>query len=396
MGNIYKKEDFINLNRKYLRELTVSNIDSYIKILEKGEFIISNESYQNGVKSQGYKLNPMYVNGLVEFTIKPNSRLGKRIIKNLRKRKAHYNRLEPHLKSMKDELMKMEFDYEGAKKWIEGVPEPSKKLSYLTSINHIQDKRLRYFKRNKTNGRLDTNLTNLKSELRQFIKGDYVSIDLKNSQPFLLGVLIDNIINYRDTLCCYLDESKITETFGIKAIRKIRLIHQNQEKSEMVNFRTFYEAVLKGNLYDDFTKSYTEDISRAEAKNIIFRILFSQNGIYQNYKKTIPFEKDKKIFASVYPFIFHAVKIFKLKDHKLLPIYLQQIESYLFIDCIAKELVVNGIVPFTIHDSVLVKVEYRDEAMEIIKRVFNDQIGVIPTFDIKALNKSDLSFKYER
>ena len=33
-------------------------------------------------------------------------------------------------------------------------------------------------------------MTNLKSDLKQFIIGDYVSIDLKNSQPFLLSILI--------------------------------------------------------------------------------------------------------------------------------------------------------------------------------------------------------------
>jgi hypothetical protein len=85
----YKKEDFVNLNRKYLRDITVSNIDSYIKILVKGEFIISNESYQNGFKSLRYKLNPKYVDSIVEVEVSPNSRLGRRIIKNLRKGKAH-------------------------------------------------------------------------------------------------------------------------------------------------------------------------------------------------------------------------------------------------------------------------------------------------------------------
>ena len=392
----YKNNEYFSLNREYLKSITISNIDRYIKILLNGEFIISDNDYKPGTKSLHYKLNPKFLTGVKKIELNTQSKLGRRIVSKAYQRKAHYNRLEPYLKCMKDDLMKLELDCQEVFKWIKRHANDTQTFAYLTSINHIEDRRFRYFKRNKTNGRLDTNLTNLKSDLRQFIIGDYVSIDLRNSQPFLLAILIDHILYNRDTLCCYLQYTKLTETFGIKAIRKILLIHQKQEKSKMVKLRTFYEAVLKGKLYDDFTKSYTEDISRVEAKNIVFKILFSRNEFYQNYKKIIPFEKDKKIFASVYPFISDAVKILKAKDHKLLPIYLQKIESYLFIDCIAKELTQNGIVPFTIHDSVIVKTEYLDKAMEIIKRVFNEQIGVIPTFDIKALNKNDISSKHER
>jgi len=190
----YKNREYFSLNREYLKSVTISNIDRYIKILINGEFIISDNSFTVGVKSLMYKINPKFIKELCKIELQPNSKLSKNIIKKLYQSKAHYNRLEPHLRRMKDELMQMELDYNKANKWIEDNAIGFKKLSYLTSINHIEDKRFRYFKRNKTNRRLDTNLTNLKSDLRQFIKGDYVSIDLKNSQPLLLGILIDNII----------------------------------------------------------------------------------------------------------------------------------------------------------------------------------------------------------
>jgi hypothetical protein len=155
----------------------------------------------------------------------------------------------------------------------------------------------------------------------------------------------------------------------------------------MVKFRTFFEAARKGGLYDEFANRYKKDISRGEAKSIMFKVLFSENKRYVDYKKIIPYEKDKKVSASVYPFVYEAVKVLKAKDHKLLPIYLQRIESHLFIDYIAKELVENGIVPFTIHDSVIVKAEDQEKTMEIIKGVFNEQLGVIPSFEITFLRK---------
>lgn len=382
----FKKDDYFYLNREFLKTVTMSNIDRYIKILKNGEFIISDDNYSPGVKSLKYKINSKFTKGIVKLELEKDSNLSKKIIKNLYKKKAHYNRLEPYLRLMKDEFMKMEVDYKKAKKWVEINANDAQKLSYLISLNHLEDQRHRYFKRNKTNRRLDTNLTNLKSDLRQFIIGVYISIDLKNSQPFLLGILLDTIINNRDTLCCYLHDEYLTKTFGIKRIQRVLKIHQKQEKEDLVKFRMYSDAVLKGMLYDDFIHLYNGEISRKQIKEIMFKVLFSRNVVYTNYRKFIPYEEDKKIFESVFPLIYEIVKILKTKDHRILPIYLQRMESYLFIDRISKELVGNGIIPFTIHDSIIVKKEHQKKAVDIMNTVFKNQIGVVPSFEIKNLN----------
>lgn len=385
----YKNDEYFPMKRDFLKSVTVSNIDRYIKILENGEFIISDKSYKKGMKSLKYKLNLLFIDGLSKFELQPGCKLSNRIVKKLYQGKSHYNRLEPHLRRMKDEFMKIELDYPAAYKWIENNSKGIQWLNYFTSVNHIEDKRFRYFKRNKTNRRLDTNLTNFKSDLRQFIKGNYVSIDLKNSQPFLLGVLIDRIINNRDTLCCYLEDGKLIENFGVKQIKSILLFRQNQEKSNLAKFRTFYNSVSKGVLYEELIKSFPRDNTREVVKRIMFEVLFSRNEYYSRYRKIIPFERNKKAFERVFPFVSQAVRTLKTKDHKVLPIYLQSLESFLFIDCIAKDLVNNGIVPFTIHDSVIVKKEYHKKALEIMEDVFMKQLGVIPSFDVKDLKQVD-------
>ncbi len=388
----YKNDEFFNLNMNHLKSVTASNINRYIKILKDGRFIISDKSYEIGVKSLKYKLNPSFIKGISKIELKQDSKLSKKIVKKLRQRKAHYNRLQPHLKIMYKDFMKMELDYDKAYEWIEkNATNDAQKLNYLTSIDHIKDKRFRYFKRNKTNKRLDTNLTNLKSELKQFIIGNYVSIDLKNSQPFLLGILLNYIFNNKVTLCYYIHNKTLIETFGIKRIKAVSKFHQNQEKAKMVNLRLFHNSVLNGNLYDGFIKHYSNDITRKEVKNIMFKVLFSRNYFYKDYRKIIPYEKEKKIFASVYPFVYEVVKILKTKNHKTLPIYLQNLESFLFIDCIAKELVENGITPKTIHDSVIVKTKDQAKTIEIINKVFMEQIEIIPSFEIKNLKNSQIS-----
>jgi hypothetical protein len=380
-----KKKEYFSLNSESMKSATISNIARYIRILKSGGFIISDGIYKPRVKSLGYKINQVFIKDIYGIKLVQESKLSKNLIKKSYKSKSHINRLEPHLKAMYNELMKLELDYQSAIKWTQTNANDVQKLCYLTSINHIEDKRFRYFKRNKTNRRLDTNLTNLKSDLKQFIKGDYVSIDLKNSQPFLLGVLINSIINNRDTLCCYLSNSNLIKAFGVKRIKDVLLIHQTSENIDMVKFRLFYNTVLKGSLYDDFINRYSGAITRREVKLLMFKVLFSRNEYIVGYKKVVPYNDDKKIFASVFPFVYETIKALKVKDHRTLPIYLQRLESHLFIDCIARKLVDNGIVPFTIHDSVIVKTKDQNKAIEIMNDVFIKEIGDIPTYDIKKL-----------
>lgn len=60
------------------------------------------------------------------------------------------------------------------------------------SVNAINDGQL-HFNSNKTNNRIDTNLTSLKSELKKFIISEptLYQIDIVNCQPFLLSVILN-------------------------------------------------------------------------------------------------------------------------------------------------------------------------------------------------------------
>ena len=89
-----------------------------------------------------------------------------------------------------------------------------------------------------------------KSELKQFIIGEFVSIDLKNSQPFLFAITIYNIITNIGTYSGCLDSVCVVEAFGVKGIKNVLKFHQNQEKGDMVNFRNYFDATLNGVLYE--------------------------------------------------------------------------------------------------------------------------------------------------
>lgn len=382
-----KDKEFVSINKEKLKNITVSNIARYITILKRGKFIITENENRDVGKSFCYKLNPTYCENFTEVEIKPKTRIFNKIIKSQNNTRTHNNRLEPFLKTMCEAFMDVDINYNEAEKWIQDNAEGVKQHIYLTSLLHLKDKRFRYFKRNPTNKRLDTNFTNLKKELRQFIIGDYVSIDLKNSQPFFLSQLIKTIIedNNNIPLCSHLSYSNLLKTFGVKAFKRILLVRQNEEKSNLANLKQFENSVVKGSLYDDFVELYHCKLTRDEVKNIVIKVLFSRNVISKKYS-FIPYKADKEIFATVYPFIYDVIKLLKEKNHVALAICLQRIESYIFIDCIAKELVNSGIVPLTIHDSVIVKAEDKDQALEIIKNVFIQNFEVIPCFHVEPLN----------
>jgi hypothetical protein len=386
---LFKKEqDFIAINTRMVRAEIVANIDKYIKYLKNGEFIISDETFIAGSKSKGYSINSKY--GLTDFAsieIQPHTKLYNKITKIINLKKSHYNRLEPFLLTMLKHYKAIEIDYPQAVKWIENEAQKENRLIYFMMLNNFNDKRFRYFKRNKTNNRLDTNLTNLKSELRQFIKGDYVSIDLKNSQPFFLSMLLQSIVQDNSiNRCCLLDNFTLIKTFGIKAFKSISKVRHFEENAFLANLSMYSVEVLNGTLYDNIIEKYKgEALTRKQIKDIMFKVLFSSNNCIINGRLFYPYKKEKEIFASVYPSVYEIIEILKANNNSLLPIYLQRLESYIFIDCIAKKLVENNIIPLTIHDSVIVQIAKTNETLEIMNDVFNENFGCVPMFHVTPL-----------
>lgn len=385
-----ENQTFVKINMQKLKSITVSNIGKYIKILENGEFLDVDNNYIKGKNSRRYKINDKYLdhNSVAEIEIKPRTNLFKKINKKNHNKKAHYNKLPDYLRLMQKELMNLEFDYKGAFQFIKKNKNENYKIALIhyTAIQNINDKRMRYFFRSKSNGRLNTNLTNLWKDLRQFLKGNYVNIDLKNSQPFFLTILINAINNntlHHTGIMYEMLINKVFETFGIIALKRISKIHTKAKKRNRVSLSLMLKNTQKGTFYE-YLQGIIKDKSRDEIKKITFEIYYSKNK---------DFQKNKNFFRQAFPYILEVTEILKEKNYKLLSIFMQQIESYIFIDCIAKELVNAGIIPLTIHDSVIIKRENQQKTLEIMKHVFKEQIGIVPTFHIEPLKPQKMENK---
>ncbi len=409
-----KYGDYLPLNKQKLNKLLNCNIDSCIKTLLNYELLDCDNQYIPNKKSYHYRIHPKHIHSIAPYEITKDSPLYSKLIKKHRNRKANYNLLPEHLRAMQKHFDKLSFDLDGALKWIaDNATEPRKKITYTITAYMMADKRQRFFKRNQTNGRLDTNITNMKSELRRFIAGDFVQIDLKNSQPFFLMAFLKILANFFNThsidyellttgipLCSNLDSLDLVKSFGTQSIKEVSKIHKKHDLSKIMNywsadFNKFSQWVTDGILYDKFVKEYGNGITRTEVKKTMFAVLFSQNEYYQGYNRIVPYEKEKKVFASVFPTVAQVVELLKTKEHNQLAIWLQKMESYTFIDCITKELFESGITPITIHDSVLVSPQQKDKALTIIENVFSREFGIIPPFSIEPLRPKLSAREYD-
>lgn len=198
------------------------------------------------------------------------------------------------------------------------------------------------FERNRTNRRIDTNLTNMAKELRPFLIGfEKLSyLDLSNSQPVLFNIML----NQYDTK------------------RRLAL------KAEIEEYKA---STLSGHWYELLMELY--GIDRNTAKDYWMQIAYSKNKSYR---------RQKNKFAKRFPEIMKIIEKKKETDHAKFAIGLQKIESEIFIDEICKELVEKNIMAYTLHDGLLVPKEKEQETYEIMSCVLRKHLGEVPVISI--------------
>ena len=197
--------------------------------------------------------------------------------------------------------------------------------SYQDAINKIVNKKF-YGKRNTTNNRLDTNLTNMAKVLTNEVclKNNLIQFDLCNSQFAILSDLLEDVLQ--------------TEDF-------------NYFKSHSYN-GTLYEYIMEELKLEN----------RLEAKKMMFELMFSKED-YQSSLKT----KLKKLFPSVVELVD---KYKKDNGYNNFSIMLQKKESEIFIDGLWKQIKKKKIFCTPKHDCLIVKEEDADKVESIIKKYF--------------------------
>lgn len=203
-------------------------------------------------------------------------------------------------------------------------------LSYFGAIERLE-KGFYSVGRNKTNNRLDTNLTNLSSVLVDYIceSNNLIQFDASNSQFAILGLILskDNSIN---------------------------------QKKDYLEFKSL---VASGKIYEALEKEFRLE-NRNEAKTLLFEVLFSSRTEHDAFG----YLKEK------FPNVINWIKKYKkVHGSKNFPIMLQQEEAKIFIDQLYLLLKAQGYFCLTKHDSLIV----REQDKEIIEKTITQHFSII-------------------
>lgn len=283
----------------------------------------------------------------------------------------------------------------------------SKAYNYWYSALTIHEKCFRTSRKLDSDNRLHTNLTNMPSAFRPFVSYEnetIVSLDIKNSQPYFLILLLERLGDSRISKIM----KNIYGSIGIM-LRKLQTITSSKAFQE--EFSSLKEAVLNGTFYEYLGQFF--DIEPAEIiadkgdpskKTEIYEMSFYNSDLGRNIKQSFegkrslmkkltlqilytPLNKPSKeynLFKEHFPQLCSCIELFKThtmgKDaYKLFPKLLQHIESNCILDVVTAELAKQypEMPIWTIHDSFCTTQQWFPMMEEAVNKALYDYSGGI-------------------
>ncbi|CAG7581243.1 MAG: putative DNA polymerase I [uncultured marine phage] len=326
-----------NLSSIILREKYGSYYNFYSNWLLEHGFIKLVSDYYVGKKAKTYRINEKLLVDCSRY-LNTDRVLLKKYRKNvlaLNVDKTNYNWIEEDIrKKIVNDLFYVDVDIKKAQSILDTLEkETLDKNEY--SVECVKDKHI-FFHFDKY-GRCHTNFTVLKSEIRKeclSIDGEEIEeIDIRNSQPLFLAILIEK---YNDTLNCV----------------------------DPGEYEFFKDLVINGGFYSYYMDD-TGIKNKKDAKKGVYKVLFGRNlDDDENYNF-------KNLFPTVYDFILIYKEHFG--DYKALAYELQRSESNFLFNSIIREIMEYNpeIKLFTVHDSISYSKRYSEEVNQIFNRNIN-------------------------
>lgn len=246
------------------------------------------------------------------------------------------------LKELKKRLERITIDHEAFESTYPRHPD---KHYYVAHLQTLIDGELR-FTVDDFAGRVHTAITNLYKGLRRFLRVDgsddvLWEVDIKNSQPLFLGIAA---------------------------------------KKENVDVARWLKLCEQGVIYEFFAERM--NMTRKEVKTRVIAMLYSKSNSRS---------KVKAIFQKEFPALAEYVQAKKDKvnkkgehdGHRELAREMQFAERQFIIDIVCPEVLKGGRFLTTIHDSLLLKKEDKDFALQVMKEKFFSEHGINPILESK-------------
>ena len=419
---------YIQINAQIL-ETIVRDYDQYLKFLIDYKVFESDDTYIIGKKSTGYKLLSPYAEADLDDYLITKPTLAKRLGQSPISKAAvdKYPKLYEFLKAI-------EIDEEGALRKARELayehPIPKKKrkngkskketrsekeirddlhISYQLSIKNLVHGKFHFNIPNST-GRLYNNVVNLKRKFRPYLSYNgkrLVSIDLKNSQPYLLSSIIkpiDKIGQQTKDVLNKIDPKALSKINYIlqktpKQSRKkyfkssswgkyIKLVKNKSHVSD--DLRLYKMLVIQGRYYEFLMHAYKilEDLPRLPDRDQIKKqtctFMYAKGDDVNRYSRY-------RLFKKLFPTISLIYSALKSEYYKNFPEFLQTLEARLILDnAYARISIEKPDLPiFTIHDSLVTTKGNEDYVEQVLSEELEKEIGEKPVLGKELWERED-------
>ena len=394
----YRGEEFVPLYTKLLKHYLGGTYQKYVRRLlseglleaEEDHLRADSASYVPGVVSKRYRVAKAYNSPLRPVPIMDPVLVAK--VKASWGRTTVLER-EPYL------TMRRHFDRVGID--VKGVQDMVVSQIIRKRAKSVRAERMAYFSAvelgrgyirfnvNAVNKRLDTNVTNMRKDIRAYIKidedVDLVSVDLKNSQPFILSAIIKGYSIIQD----------IIKGEGGESMAYVDKLIQSHKHILGSDAEEFVLHASRGTVYESIVigagNNLGLDIAREHGKKIFLAVLYSGrrgNPLFGTDDPTLRSLNPRQVFRSVYPSLYDFLRAVKESRgiNRDLAIYMQRIEAHLVLDRVARRVVAEhgDSLPFlTVHDSFICKRRDVGHVVRIASETVLNQTGTLPCLDVE-------------
>ncbi len=415
---------FVPLHTPILKN-RIRNYRAYLDYLLQNKILITDKWYIPGQKSIGYKFTTKYAEVKIKMI-----QVADKVLINAIKQESRY---AASIKKKYKHLIKwynpeVQIDYDLALAFIEKdlerkINNPELRdydektrsykdpyLQYKCSLINIERIRSGEFALSVDDNvfRLHSVFSNLRSEIRNCISyggRKLVSIDIKNSQPYLSTAILSQMFwkepslyeVKQPTACIY----KISKSFKQLIFQKIKWFNsfimwcksaENQSGSDLQRYKTLVE---QGVFYEYLEEEIGKELGigyrdRKKVKAAVFTVLFTDNR-FLGQRKARP----KKVFKTLFPTVYELFSLIKRSDKTNLPRLLQRLESHLILLVITKRIARERpkLPIFTIHDSIVTTEGNEEYVKQVVEQEMRMAIGIAPKLSIEFWEPANLKFR---
>ena len=406
--DILDKYAYVPIQAKMLQD-RIHNYRQYLDYLLQHEILETDNHWVKDKECIGYRFTPQY-----HTPVKPETISLYTLVKNVDSRTKFEQRMEKkyaHLRRWFNDGLQI--DYEAAIDYLysqfkyntkAGVENALQKFNANCVCAYRLKKHDYIFTVDDNVGRLHTNLTTMKKELRNFLTYEgkpMVSVDYANSQPCLTSVFMDERfytlpsaepenpgLKPNNTFLSVYNLSKpvstflpFTSSYSIQDILSYIMIVKSEESLTGIGFQGFIDCVCKGELYPFIqqevkARTGVDITNKKKLKAVVFTAFFTDNRFIGQ-----PEAEPKRIFRDLFPEVYKVYAKIKRGDSTILPRLLQTIESKLMLDRVAERIRTEypKMVIYTIHDSIACLVGNEHYVARVMKEEMQKAIGVTPT-----------------